>query len=730
VHIYSNMETSAVYNFTENDFTPTITLSGTVNATVNGQPADYVRVHAFLGADYNNFDNYTGAYTEVDLDDGTWTMRIPPFTADTTLYFVLEIDGGGAYAIKVAGETATVKDQNISGIDLGNIGFSTITLSGTATVTVNGDAPWETNVRVYTDAQFQNYIAETWFDGTDWSLTIPSFDTDTPLYFTVYAYGNGGGGEKYTGVTRTVRAADVSGINLGTIDIQDITLSGTITVTVNGQEPDDAWLIVYRYYEEDDYMSQIAWLSIDLASNTWSMTLSPSPRDMVLRFEVESYLPGSSNSLRKELSASVTVKDQDKININLGTVNLTTVTLSGTVTITIDGEPYDDYVELTAYSTNGFVFGTPIYPDDDYTWSATLMPFAADTTLSFSVSFYTPWGWVERETNVTKTVKDQNISNIDIVYDFPLPSLITLGGTVTATVNGEVPQGDVYVRAYNHNIGTVFDTLVDLQNNTWSAELLPFSANTRLYFDVLFSINWEYVDTGISVIVRDQSNTNINLGAVNVNYFTLSIDAQIWRVGNTVTLTAPTIWQTVTAQSWQLSSNGNNGWTDITAPATADISYNGKYLRYYAITSDGETLYSNTVRILVLSATEQAVIIDMWDEYGDGWDGNGALRITVNGNQTATNVKVHNTAAENNPSGQRYANTYAFSVNTGDTVALYWVEGSNQHENSFIAYYIDTPPDPAFNNSSWNGVNALVYRLSYTMDNISNGELLGSFTVP
>jgi uncharacterized repeat protein (TIGR02543 family) len=119
------------------------------------------------------------------------------------------------------------------------------------------------------------------------------------------------------------------------------------------------------------------------------------------------------------------------------------------------------------------------------------------------------------------------------------------------------------------------------------------------------------------------------------------------------------------------------------------------------------------------------VTIDMYDSYGDGWDGAGALRITVNGTQIATNIRVQ--------SGN--TNTYTFNVVTGDVVQLYWVAGNAQGENSFIVYYTNMPPSPAFTTSnqgptSWSGSNALVYRLRNTMDNISNGTLLGSFTVP
>jgi len=112
----------------------------------------------------------------------------------------------------------------------------------------------------------------------------------------------------------------------------------------------------------------------------------------------------------------------------------------------------------------------------------------------------------------------------------------------------------------------------------------------------------------------------------------------------------------------------------------------------------------------------------MYDSASDGWDDAGALRIVVNGVQTATGVKASGASS-----------TYSFNVAAGDAVQIYWVAGTYQEENSFIVYYADTPPSPAFtagNNNNWNGVNALVYRLRNTMTNISGGTLLGSFTAP
>jgi len=145
-------------------------------------------------------------------------------------------------------------------------------------------------------------------------------------------------------------------------------------------------------------------------------------------------------------------------------------------------------------------------------------------------------------------------------------------------------------------------------------------------------------------------------------------------------------------------------------------------------TVEGATSVSNAANSGVITVVfpftanaegTRSITIDMYDSYGDGWDDNGALRINVNGVDIANNVRVQSGST----------NTYTFNVTTGDVVQVYWVAGSYQSENSFIVYYTDTPPNPVFNQSSWNGINALVYKLKGTMDGISGGTLLGSFTV-
>jgi len=114
----------------------------------------------------------------------------------------------------------------------------------------------------------------------------------------------------------------------------------------------------------------------------------------------------------------------------------------------------------------------------------------------------------------------------------------------------------------------------------------------------------------------------------------------------------------------------------------------------------------------------------------------------VNGVDIAS-VKVDKTNTNNTPSGQRGTNKYTFNAIIGYEVKVYWTVGtgnSYQYENSFIIYYTDTPPSPTFtatNNNTWNGSNALLYKLRTVsgttgpnyLSGAVNGDLLGSFTV-
>jgi uncharacterized repeat protein (TIGR02543 family) len=116
-----------------------------------------------------------------------------------------------------------------------------------------------------------------------------------------------------------------------------------------------------------------------------------------------------------------------------------------------------------------------------------------------------------------------------------------------------------------------------------------------------------------------------------------TITSPIWIEGNAVSLASPAVilpvGQTITAQGWQISDTGNGNWANFTLPATAAMSLDRKYLRYYTVSSSGSTFYSNVVIIFVFDANNMN---NMMVTNTDEW--NSARNTIRNGsnNQTYT----------------------------------------------------------------------------------------------
>jgi uncharacterized protein YjdB len=307
-------------------------------------------------------------------------------------------------------------------------------------------------------------------------------------------------------------------------------------------------------------------------------------------------------------------------------------------------------------------------------------------------------GTAQIYSNSSQLYSNSSINN-DNVY-LPNNQYITLGNSVNAPANGM----NVYVQT-----ATVGGVIV--QSNA--------ATGTEQYFHPDQSGKMVVLQSGGQLAIIDATTGSVG-----------SITVPIWRNGSPVSLVVPPVavpaGQTITAQGWQISDNGSSGWTNFTPPSTADMSYNGKYLRYYATGSGGQTYYSPNVasiRVITLSQTEREVVIEMWDSYGDGWNFNAALRINKNGTDISPNVRL------TNGSGPAY---YYFIVNFGDVVRFYWVNGGlGDGECAFAAYYSDDPPNPAFNPTmgTIDTDRVLVSkRYNNSSGTVGNGVLMGSFT--
>ena len=110
----------------------------------------------------------------------------------------------------------------------------------------------------------------------------------------------------------------------------------------------------------------------------------------------------------------------------------------------------------------------------------------------------------------------------------------------------------------------------------------------------------------------------------------------------------------------------------------------------------------------------------MWDSSDDSWDGDGTLRINVNGGNFQYAKAIGSGGKD-----------FLF-VSTGDEVVFYWVAGSSQGENAFAVYYSDNPPNPTFDPRSGtrDTSRVLLYKRYGDLEGTTQDTRLGSFTVP
>jgi hypothetical protein len=220
-------------------------ISGTV--TLTDVPAG---ASVSISAWSNNGGLGTSSYP-VDVSTGAWT--IPLYTGDfddddpdsasgqQNIYFELHVRLDNS-RYSTGGLNKTLDLTNKTNIQAGNIGTTSlkaVTLSGTITVTHNGQPAPYMAIRAYANG---NYLSETGVispgAGASWSLTIPAFDSPTDVVIDVSGSDSNDEQLFYKESVLTipnVSGSNVSGLAINLGDVKTITMSGTITVTYNGQ---------------------------------------------------------------------------------------------------------------------------------------------------------------------------------------------------------------------------------------------------------------------------------------------------------------------------------------------------------------------------------------------------------------------------------------------------------------------------------------------------------------
>jgi hypothetical protein len=184
--------------------------------------------------------------------------------------------------------------------------------------------------------------------------------------------------------TPYIGSVNTGRINLGTVSLKSITLSGTINITHNGQ-PIQHTSINAR--TTDGKLLSSTWLDSPTSTAPWSMMVSAINSDVIFG------MSGCGNNewyfYRDNLS-QVSVYDQDKSGIFLNVGDIKTITLSGTISVTYNGK------KVPNVSINSMIQDESIYdffgstnlssPANGTSWSIMMEAPASTKTVYFNVT--------------------------------------------------------------------------------------------------------------------------------------------------------------------------------------------------------------------------------------------------------------------------------------------------------------------------------------------------------
>ena len=342
------------------------------------------------------------------------------------------------------------------------------------------------------------------------------------------------------------------------------------------------------------------------------------------------------------------------INGGSGTTPTARTVRSGS-TITLPGS--------TGFSKSGYILGGWNTNADG---TGTNYNAGSTYTVTSNVTLYAKW-----DTSYTVTFNINGGTGTT-----PAAQTVSSGSTVTLPGGSGFSRNGYIFAGWNTNAGGTGETY-----NAGSSYMI--TGNITLYakwdtaYTVTFNLNGgtgttptaQTVSSGSTITLpsgdgfsrsgRAFDGWNINTGGTGSNYpagssYTVTsnitlyakwneyigtITAPVWSEGKAISLDTPAVTlpvgQTVTAQGWQISDTGSGDWTNFSLPTTAVMSLDRKYLRYYVVSSDGATVYSNVVIIFVFDANNITVTnTDEWNAAKtliSGGGNNQAYTINVSG---------------------------------------------------------------------------------------------------
>jgi len=531
IHIYTNMETRMVKVFDDSYISGAITLSGSVNAVINGVQAGWAALYLYTDI------NCTNLYSYLEANNGQlFPVTMQSFETPITLYLKLSAEiGSSSYTRKLGSITLHDNDHvfNINEV------FHSITIGGTSAITINGAKPGEAYVRAYKaeNDELLNVnealVSPITARNGAWEMNIEAFNEPTEVYFIVQAISSGSYASYYKRIDETVRLYNSNRINLHLIaEVAELTVSGTANIKINNEPPQWASITMRKVTANQEVGDWLGAEDVILSDgNKWAISIKRFSSPVYVYFEYSCIDKDGywheGKIVRQDLYLYTT-------NVTTGldfVVDIKSISVGGTANISINGalpkeadvvmyRASDDeplgYAQIDLIQKIEKEGGTLMDNPNYLKWRMNpLNQFSAPTTVYFVV-----FGIDSNDIYFERNAATVSLYNTDVLNIVLNATTLTLSGTVTLNERFIPVDKTIEITAIAKGAqGASYSTLIEYSPGAknWSINIPPFNTSTEIDFRIRWSSDEESyfipIELNNPVSIHNTNVSGINLGS-------------------------------------------------------------------------------------------------------------------------------------------------------------------------------------------------------------------------
>lgn len=329
VHVYARLDSAAEFSFSHTDFQRHITVSGSLELTVDGveqNPDDY-----FIGfmTDPNDWGSlFTGM---ILVENGMWEVSIPGFFEETEAYVIVaqaaDVNQSLPFQqfLLYLDQTIQLYDSDVIGVQLEET-VQTIGISGTGSIEVGSETfslseffdSYRISAYVMPDPDDHSVfgiVGQVVADTDQWEMRVKPYTESTTVYLHLSGERNADWSD-FELVPVEIHNQDVSGVHLQFDVGSRLFLSGNVEFANIPDGLNIENMISAKVYAHCQNVGSVGYSEID-PDLRWLMFLEDSEDEMTVDFTTIVSFHGYSYAYSHDTGASVSISDTGISDISL-----------------------------------------------------------------------------------------------------------------------------------------------------------------------------------------------------------------------------------------------------------------------------------------------------------------------------------------------------------------------------------------------------------------------------